>query len=157
MSGSRDVLGRRGLLRVCGAVALTGLAGCSGNSADSGGSDGGAGGNVYGGWLDDANGFEAVDDRTGESSIEITVGAGSGLAFEPAAVRISPGTQVVWTWTSKGGAHNVREENDAFESELIGQSGHTFEYTFDSAGVYKYVCDPHAHRGMKGVVEVVEE
>lgn len=158
MSGSRDVLGRRGLLRACGAVAITGLAGCSGGSdGSSGGSDGGDGGNRYGGWLEDANGFEEVQDRTGESEIEISVGAGSGLAFAPAAVRISPGTGVVWTWAGKGGAHNVREETDAFESELVGQSGHTFEHTFDSTGVYKYVCDPHAHRGMKGVVEVVEE
>jgi halocyanin-like protein len=156
MGNSQDMSGRRELLRVCGAVAVAGLAGCSGGDGSSDGSgDGEAEENLYDGYLENANGFEERQDLTDESQVEITVGAGSGLAFDPAAVRISAETTVTWTWTSKGGAHNVRAESDTFESELIGQAGHTFDYTFDSTGVYKYVCDPHSRQGMKGVVEVI--
>lgn len=150
MNRSRDVLGRRKLLKACGAVASAGLAGCSGEGNDS------AGSGPYEGWLDAANGFQSVQDQTGVSEIEIGVGTDGGLAFDPVAVRISPGTDVVWKWTGDGGAHNVHERDDAFRSELTDEPGFTFQYTFDSVGVYQYVCDPHEPRGMKGVVEVVD-
>lgn len=149
MVRSRDALQRRELLAACGAVAIAGFAGCSG------GNDGASG--PYDGWLDDANGFESVRDRTDESRIEIAVGADGGLTFAPTAVRVSPGTEVVWKWTGEGGAHNVRERDDAFESDLVNDPDHTFRHAFDATGVYRYVCDPHEHRGMKGVVEVVEQ
>lgn len=147
----RRTRGRRRVLRALGAGALVALAGCSG------GSDASEGGGPYGSWLADANAFESVRDRTGESSIEIGVGTDGGLAFGPPAVRIAPGATVTWVWTGQGGAHNVHELDDAFESDLVNESGHTFEHTFDSAGVYRYVCDPHEHRGMKGVLEVVDQ
>lgn len=152
MDTRQDLSGRRELLCACGAVALAGLAGCSGGDDSS---DGGAEEALYDGYLESANGFEERQEQTEASQVEVTVGAGGGLAFDPAAVQISTGTTVTWTWTNKGGAHNVHEENDTFESELINQSGHTFEHTFDSAGVYKYVCDPHTRQGMKGVIEVI--
>lgn len=146
----RRTRGRRSVLRTIGAGTLAALAGCSGGDSSSG--DG-----PYGGWLEDANAFESVRDRTGQSTIEIGVGTDGGLAFGPPAVRISPGTTVTWVWTGQGGAHNVHEVDDAFESDLVNESDHTFEHTFDSVGVYRYVCDPHEHRGMKGVVEVVDQ
>lgn len=149
MVRSRDALRRRELLAACGAVATAGFAGCSG------GSDGASG--PYDGWLENANGFESVRDRTDASQIEIDVGAEGGLTFAPTAVQIAPGTEVVWKWTGKGGAHNVRERDGAFESDLVSEADHTFRHAFNSTGIYRYVCDPHEPRGMKGVVEVLQQ
>ncbi len=117
---------------------------------------------TYDGWLDDVEGYEGPVDATGEDSVTVDVGAGDdGLAFDPIAVRISPGTTVVFEWTGEGGAHNVvTEEGPAdLESELVEDAGHQYEFEFtdDHVGATKYVCEPHVTVGMIGVVEVVEE
>ena len=134
---------RRALVGSCGAASLALLAGCAGLTGGSGG--GGAG---------------AVDadpvDRTGRETVEVAVGAGNGLAFEPANVRVDPGTTVVWEWTGEGGGHNVVDVDGAFESELTDEAGHTFEYTFAEVGTVEYVCTPHQTQGMRGMIEVVE-
>lgn len=151
--GPMSDITRRRALQATGAAALVALAGCS--SASGSGSGNGTSG-PYGGWLGDANGFESVVDATAKSEVRVKVGAEGGLAFEPAAIKISPGSTVAWEWTGQGGTHNVKEMNGAFESDLSGKQGHTFSHRFDSAGVYKYVCEPHRSMGMKGVVDVVE-
>ncbi|MFC7156145.1 hypothetical protein ACFQPA_11885 [Halomarina halobia] len=69
-----------------------------------GGPDGnGAGQYVdYDGWLLDANGRDgsgSTVDRRGEEAVTIEVGAGEdGLAFDPVAVHVDPGTRIVWEW-----------------------------------------------------------
>jgi halocyanin-like protein len=142
-----DTLGRRAVLAaVAGSVAAT--AGCLGGDTEGG---------PYDGWLSNANDFEAVVDRTGRGEVQVAVGAGSGLSFDPVAVRVSPGTTIRWEWTSFGGGHNVVEENGVFESELLFEEGSTFSHTLDEPGVYRYVCTPHQTQGMLGVVEVVDE
>jgi halocyanin-like protein len=150
MSERSTRLTRRSALQAGGAALAVGLAGCS--SGDGGSGDSGP----YDGWLNSANWSESVTDATGQASVTVEVGAGGGYAFAPAAVRVSAGTEVVWEWLGRGGSHNVKHVEDEFESELVVEEGHTFSHTFDSAGVYKYVCVPHRSTGMKGVVEVVE-
>lgn len=114
-------------------------------------------GGPYDGFLATANNFDDVVDRTGQSEVSVSVGAGErGLAFGPAAVQVSPDTTVVWEWTGTGGRHNVVHENGAFESELFVSEGQTFTHSFADPGVFKYVCEPHETQGMLGVVEVVE-
>ncbi|MFC5134863.1 MULTISPECIES: halocyanin domain-containing protein [Haloferacaceae] len=130
---------RRALVGSCGAVSLSLLAGCAGLTGGSGGGGSDA---------------EQVD-RTGRETVEVAVGAGNGLSFGPANVRVDPETTVVWTWTGEGGGHNVVDVDGAFESELTDEAGHTFEYTFEEAGIVEYVCTPHQTQGMRGVVEVV--
>ena len=143
-----DSVRRRTVLTaVAGGLAAT--AGCLGGSS--------SGDSPYDGWLDNANGFEDVVDRTGREEVRIAVGAGSGYAFDPAAVRISPGTTVLWEWTSFGGGHNVVAEDGSFESDLLYEEGETFTQTLEESGVYRYVCTPHRTQGMLGVVEVVDE
>lgn len=63
-------------------------------------------------YLSNANLYDgSSQDLTGKNSIEIRVGAGeTGLAFDPPAVRASAGTEITWTWTGEGGAHNVVSE-----------------------------------------------
>ncbi|MFC5367141.1 halocyanin domain-containing protein [Salinirubrum litoreum] len=132
-----------------------------GDPGQIGGSGGGQSeqstGPEYGGWFENVGNFDGTADRTGESEITITVGAEGNngtYAFDPPAVRVDPGTTVVWEWSGKGNAHNVVAEDGSFESELTTDAGHTFEQTFEATGVYKYACVPHEMMGMKGVVVV---
>lgn len=72
--------------------------------------------------------------------------------FTPATIRIKKGTKV--TWTNKDIAqHNVAAEDDSFRTELVGKNG-SVEVTFDEAGTFSYICEPHPY--MKGTV-IVED
>ncbi|MDZ7700802.1 MAG: halocyanin domain-containing protein [Halobacteriales archaeon] len=111
----------------------------------------------FGGWLSETSNYDGtVADRTGQSEVTVEVGAegnGDFFAFAPPAVQVDPGTTVVFEWTGKGGMHNVHAaEGASFTSETTDEAGFTFEHTFESEGVVKYQCDPHAALGMKGVV-----
>ncbi|NHN61491.1 MULTISPECIES: halocyanin domain-containing protein [Halorussus] len=144
------------------AAAPTSSGSSSGESASSGSGDSGSGdvASGFGSWFDDVSNYEGVVDGTGRSEVTITVGAkgnNGNFAFGPAAVRVDPGTTVVWKWTGKGGSHNVVAEDGSFESESSGSAGHTFEQTFDEAGIRKYACTPHKAMGMKGAVVVGDE
>lgn len=108
----------------------------------------------YGGWLDDVDGYEGTVDYTGKDEVVVTVGARDGFSFDPVAILIDPGATVVWEWSGQGGKHNVVHREGAFETDLSGEAGHTFEHTFDMEGTYKYFCNPHKALGMKGVVAV---
>lgn len=115
----------------------------------------------FGGWLSDTSNFDGtVADATGQSTVTIEVGteANDGaFGFSPPAVRVDPGTTVIWEWTGEGGVHNVHAMEGAdFQSETTESAGFTFEQTLDESGVVKYQCDPHAALGMKGVVVVGE-
>lgn len=110
-------------------------------------------------WLAETSTYDgSVADRTGEDPVSIAVGSTSGdaqgLAFDPPAIRIDPGTTVVWEWTGNGGSHNVVHEGGQFESELTPSGEFTFEQTFDEERLNRYYCAPHRAIGMKGVVIV---
>ncbi len=107
-------------------------------------------------WFSNTSNADKVVDETGASEVQITVGSQANdgaFGFAPAAVRVDPGTTVVWEWTGEGGGHNVVAEDGSFESELTSEAGHTFEWTAE-AGVYRYACTPHKSLGMKGAVVV---
>lgn len=111
----------------------------------------------YGGWFEKTSNYDGTVDKTGQESVTIAVGAdgnNGNFAFSPAAVRVDPGTEIVWEWTGNGSLHNVVAEDGRFESELTDEAGFTFEQTLDSTGVYKYACAPHKQMGMKGAVVV---
>ncbi|MFC7068527.1 halocyanin domain-containing protein [Halobaculum lipolyticum] len=108
-------------------------------------------------WFSNTGNYDGVVDETGSGSVTVEVGSeanGGAFGFGPAAVRVDPGTTVTWEWTGNGGSHNVVAEGGAFETDLVGEAGHTFEYTFEEAGVYRYACTPHKAMGMKGAVVV---
>jgi halocyanin-like protein len=108
-------------------------------------------------WLAGANNYNgSIADMTGSDTVEIAVGAGSdGFAFDPAAVRVSPDTTIRWTWTGRGGAHNVVAQGGAFDSgpPQVGENV-TYEATLDQPGIHLYYCEPHRRLGMKGAVVV---
>jgi len=108
-------------------------------------------------WFSNTSNADGVVDETGKSEVTVEVGVqgnGSAFAFGPAAVRVDPGTTVVWEWTGKGTPHNVVAEDGSYQSEMISEAGATFSHTFESAGVSKYACVPHKTMGMKGAVVV---
>jgi nitrite reductase (NO-forming) len=112
-------------------------------------------GGEFDGWFSDVENFDGVVDRTGQSSVEVEVGSqanGGAFGFTPAAVKVSPGTTVEWTWVE--GMHNVEATDGSFKSQMTDSTGHTFAQTFDAAGVYTYFCLPHKAMGMKGAIVV---
>lgn len=140
-------MGRRAFLGAAGAVAATTVAAPPAVAADD----------TLEAWFDDIDDYEGVVDMRGRDGVRVAVGSGDGFGFDPIAVRVDPGTTVVWEWTGDGGSHNVVEDGGAFESELVGDAGHEFEHAFDQEGVYKYYCSPHEAMGMKGAVVVGDE
>lgn len=154
MSIEQDTRGvsRREFLRTsAGAVAAGGVTAAAGTGAAQSGQP-------FGGYLSNTSNFDGtVVDERGTSEVTIEVGASGNngdFAFAPPAVRVDPGTTIVWEWTGEGGQHNVVHEGGTFESKLTAEAGHTFSQSFQETGVVKYYCDPHEMLGMKGVVVV---
>ena len=116
----------------------------------------------YGDWFSNVGNYDGTTvDRRGEDSIEIAVGAqgnGGGFAFDPPAVMVNPGTEVVWRWTGDGGTHNVVSEGDGplDSGDAVDEAGKEYTYTFEETGTFKYYCVPHESLGMKGAVVVRE-
>lgn len=111
----------------------------------------------YDGWLDNTSNFNGTYDLTGRDQVTVIVGAEGNegnYAFSPAAMRIDPGTEVLFEWTGEGGVHNVVDNAGNFESELYSEAGQHFSQTFDSEGTFKYLCVPHEPMGMKGAIAV---
>jgi halocyanin-like protein len=106
-------------------------------------------------WFGNVSNYEGIVDMRGAETVSVAVGAagnGGGFAFEPAAVRVDPGTEVTWEWTGEGGVHNVAAEDGSYESEMVSDAGETFAHAFDGEGVSLYACSPHKTMGMKGAV-----
>ncbi len=144
---------RRTLLRGAG-LAGAGLVG-AGVSVPAAAQDG------FGGWLDDVGNYDGTTtDRTGQSEVTLEVGAdgnGGTFAYEPPALRVSPGTTVTFEWTSDN--HNVVVEDQPDDADWAGEASlenteYTYSHTFETEGVYKYYCEPHLSLGMKGAVVV---
>jgi len=76
--------------------------------------------------------------------------------FNPPEITVKVGTTVRWVNTEKRQYHSVWfKELDEKEAEYFWPD-ETHERTFDTPGVYPYVCEPHeTDYDMKGVVRVV--
>ncbi|MFD1642088.1 halocyanin domain-containing protein [Halohasta litorea] len=111
----------------------------------------------YDGWFENVDNFEETVDERGSDEVTITVGADGNkghYAFDPPAVRVDPGTTIVWEWASDGPSYNVVENEGRFASDLTGEGGHTFEQTVEDRGIVKYVCSLYERMGMRGAVVV---
>lgn len=114
-------------------------------------------GRTFDGWLDRTDNYTDVVDERGKSEVVVDVGVdgnGGAFGFGPAAIRVDPGTTVVWRWKGTGGAHNVAALDGSFRSDLTSEQGAEFARTFEGEGVVKYGCEAHAALGMRGVVVV---
>jgi halocyanin-like protein len=150
-------ISRRGLLR-----AATGATAAAGASAAAGSASAQTTLPDFGGYLNEANNGDAIEDLRGNSEVTVQVGVGSqGLAFGPAGIWVDTGTTVTWEWTGEGGGHNViLEEGPASGLDSgapVAEAGTTYSYTFENGGVNKYFCQPHKALGMLGGVAVGED
>ena len=134
---------RRRFLGAAGSAALLGTVPVRSAAAAS---------DPFDGWFDDVPNYEGVTDLRGEETVRVQVGPNGDQTFDPPAIRIDPGTTVVWEWDE--GFHDVSSTEDGFQSEVTDESGHEFTHTFDEEGVRRYVCSPHEAVGMKGAVVV---
>ncbi len=126
----------------------------------------------YNGYLSEEGTWgEETADAGALDEVRIEVGApgnGGDFAFNPAAVVVGVGTDIIWEWTGNGGPHNVVHDPDGhpeqdeqrFNSDDVTDQptpaveGTTFEWVAESPGFYPYVCEPHESIEMKGVIVV---
>jgi plastocyanin len=78
-------------------------------------------------------------------------------SFTPAALTVSAGTTVVWTWQASATNHNVHP----VAAEPTGSGNptdgpHTYQYKFNTPGTFIYYCEVHGSPtgGMRGTITV---
>lgn len=164
---------------VVGGTMLTGTASAKGNNYGNG--------NAIGAFLNEQAMFKespvwdtGIADETGEAEVDVLWGGLtevvdpiSGETFpgpwgvEPRAVKVSPGTDVTWTWWDGEGAIDAHHlvsffdppYEDEFPNPLLGEGhdhpgddaefiahedlGDSFTHTFEEVGTYLYFCIPH--------------
>ena len=88
-------------------------------------------------------------------AVDITMGSGGNLVFEPNEVTISAGETVTFI-NGDLPPHNmvVADHPELSHPDLSFVGGESFAVTFDEAGDYEFQCEPHAGAGMKGVIHV---
>ena len=88
-------------------------------------------------------------------AVDISMGSGGNLVFEPSEVTISAGDTVTFT-NGDLPPHNmvVADHPELSHPDLSFVGGESFDVTFDEAGDYEFQCEPHAGAGMKGVIHV---
>jgi len=109
----------------------------------------------------DVNGVPSATSTT----VDVTVGGGTGFQFVPSPVNISVGDTVRWTWANSG--HSVTSghpcaadsqycsPNDMnCASGILSNTGTIYTHTFARSGTYSYFCASHCVIGMTGVVNV---
>lgn len=68
-----------------------------------------------------------------------------GFAFAPEEVTVPVGSSVTWVMRDRGTTHTVTIEDPAtgeqFDEQL--ETGESFQYTFEQAGVFNYFCRIH--------------
>lgn len=93
-------------------------------------------------------------DQRGEEMVEIAM---SNIAFVPRLVRVSAGTEVVWT-NEDAVIHYVNTDPHPHHTYFPDQNsqalnqGETFSLVFNEPGMYPYHCS--AHTGMTGQILV---
>lgn len=73
------------------------------------------------------------------------------LDYTPRDLSVTVGTEVTWTNTGQA-PHTVTARDQSFDSGIL-QSGDTWSMTFDTEGVYEYICT--LHPDMTGTVRVL--
>lgn len=77
------------------------------------------------------------------------------MIYKPLVAVVNAGDTVTWVSTDRG--HNtvsIEEMMPEGAAEWKSKLNEDFEYTFEKAGVYGYLCQPHSGLGMVGLVIV---
>lgn len=150
---------RRRFLTGAGVAVALGFAGCTGSSNQGDGDEDDSSGDGH----SDAHGA-SLDGQSASATVTMTTNDG-GEHFEPHIVWVEPGGSV--TWELDSGSHTttayaeetdkpqrIPDEASAWDSGTVSEEGATFEHTFETPGVYDYLCLPHETTGMIGTVIV---
>ena len=174
---SHPRLTRRRLLEGTAGLAVAGLAGCVGSPTGSdqqaaGGTteDGDSGGDDQPGHGQEAHGHDLVSEPSASREVAVNTARSEGSTeyhFDPHVTWVEAGGTV--TWRLESGTHTatayhsendqprlVPEGTDAWDSGMLSEEGETFEHTFETEGVYHYLCKPHEQFGMVATVIVGE-
>lgn len=108
-------------------IAVVVLVGCSSSSSDPGAT--------------------TTVESSGDGSLVVKM---TDTSFEPETLTVKAGDTVTWV-NEESSSHNAVAEDDSWGTDLFGKGG-SGSVTFDTPGVYPYVCTAHA--GMKGTIIV---
>lgn len=152
---------RRTFLGSSIALGLGALAGCNGISAQTTESGTGTAGNDDGealdAWLATANDPQTpqIRDFRYDDPPTVYLGVSNTNSFSPPAIKVAPDTTVTWEWVGDDAEYNVVATDESFDSgQPVSEAGTVFEHTFQSEGTHRYISEPYADAGMKGVVVV---
>ena len=77
---------------------------------------------------------------------------GNKMVYSQEVVKIEVGDTVTWLPSSKG--HNVEIISSPNKMKFKSKNGREAKITFDTPGIYYYLCTPHKGMGMIGLVVV---
>ena len=77
---------------------------------------------------------------------------GNKMVYSQELVKIEVGDTVTWLPSSKG--HNVEMISSPNKMKFKSKNGKEAKITFDTPGIYYYLCTPHMGMGMIGLVVV---
>ena len=77
---------------------------------------------------------------------------GNKMGYSQELVKIDVGDTVSWLPSSKG--HNVEMISSPNKMKFKSKNGKEAKITFDTPGIYYYLCTPHKGMGMIGLVVV---
>ena len=74
------------------------------------------------------------------------------MVFSEELARVDVGDTITWVPTSKG--HNVEIVSSPNKMKFKSKNNKKVEITFETPGIYYYICTPHKGMGMIGLVVV---
>ena len=77
---------------------------------------------------------------------------GNKMVFSEEVVKVEIGDTVTWLPSSKG--HNVEMISSPNKMKFKSKNGKEAKITFETPGIYYYLCTPHKGMGMIGLVVV---
>ena len=77
---------------------------------------------------------------------------GNKMVFSEEVVKVDVGDTVTWLPSSKG--HNVEMISSPNKMKFKSKNGKEAKITFETPGIYYYLCTPHKGMGMIGLVVV---
>ena len=88
-------------------------------------------------------------------AVEVTMGSGGSLVFEPSDISISAGDTVHFV-NGMLPPHNIIVEGraDLSRESLMFSPGESQDITFTDPGDYEFFCGPHQGAGMTGTIHV---
>lgn len=106
----------------------------------------------------DVPNFDAIQDLTDRDEVTIWVGVPDGeghVGFDPPVVRLAAPVRITWTWTGRGGLHDVTgQDGEGVQSDLTAGAGHDYVYEARHDGDldFRYRCSAHGYQGARGLV-----